>query len=413
MTKQFQIKKIYFSLFVVIISALFSFGFYFANRIYPVGDQTRFIIDAKQMNYNYLYFAIFRYMTWSSRLLIETVTMYFSLHEKIFLFSAFLATLFLLICSRKLCPNLPVLPGILIFVFFPIPIFVSAGAIPTYTNYIFPASLLIFSLFYKNSKKLIVKLLCLIFFVFSIMQEQLAVYSFLWILFECFSNVKSKYLKKIDIIYLILSFSAILSVKLSPGNSIRMIQETQNWFPNFNRLNMFQKISLGTLETGRNLLNISKSSLFIFIFLILLLISALLARKVLSSILSAFVIALLIASKLKIHFSLYKVFLISQEAKRIGNFVNSIENYSAILIYLIIFTCIFIALYFAVNKEKRVWYVYLLTSGMVGRMLLSFSPTIYASGARTYLPVMISLFIISCGLINENIILYQRKITSV
>lgn len=413
MTKQFQIKKIYFSLFVVTISVLFSFGFYYANKIYPVGDQTRFIIDAKQMNYNYLYFAIFRYMTWSSRLLIETATMYFSLHEIIFLFSAFLATLFLMICSRKLCPNLPVLPGILIFVFFPIPIFVSAGAIPTYTNYIFPASLLIFSLFYKNSKKLIVKLLCLIFFVFSIMQEQLAVYSFLWILFECISNVKSKSFKKADIIYLILSIFAIISVKLSPGNSIRMIQETKNWFPNFSKLNILQKISLGTLETGKNLLTLSKSFLFFFIFLILILITALLAKRVLSSILSIFVLVLLIASKFKFHYSLYKAFLISQRAYRIGNFDNSIENFSTILIYLTIFFCIFIALYFAANKETRAWYVYLLTIGMVGRMLVSFSPTIYASGARTYLPVMISLFIISCGLINENIILYQRKITSV
>lgn len=409
MKRLLKIKKVYFGLFLVFVSALFAYRFYQANSVYPVGDQTGFIVHAQQINFNYLYFAIFRYMTWSSRLLIESATMYFSLHELIFIFSAFLATLFLLICSRKLCPNFPLLPGVLLFLFFPRTLFVSAGAIPTYTNYIFPASLLIFSLYYRTSKYILVKVLSMIFFVFSIMQEQLAVYSFLWLLFECVRDLKNKSLKKFDIVYLSFSILAILSVKLSPGNSIRIMQETQNWFPNFKSLNIIQKISLGILETGENLLTISKPYLFILFFLVLILIISLLTKRVLSFILSIFVILLLIASKLKFNLSLYKIFLISKNANKTGVFVNNIENYSAVFIYLLIFIFILLSLYFVVDKEKRIWYVYLLTIGMVGRMLVSFSPTIYASGARTHLPVMISLFIISCSLLSDIIPLLTRK----
>lgn len=409
MEKLLKFKKVYFGLFVVIVSALFAYRFYQANSIYPVGDQMGFIVHAQQIDFNYLYFAIFRYTTWSSRLLIESATMYFSLHELIFLFSASIATLILLTCSKKLCPNLPILPGILLFIFFPRTLFVSAGPIPTYTNYIFPASLLIFSLYYRASKYMLIKILSMIFFVFSIMQEQLAVYSFLWLLFECVRNFKNRSLKKFDIVYLTFSICAILSVKLSPGNSIRMIQETQNWFPNFNRLNLIQKISLGILESGENLLTISKTYLFIPFFLVLILIFSLLTKRVLSFILSAFVILLMIVSKFKFKLSLYKIFLISKNVKKTGLFVNNIENYSAVFIYLVVFISILLSLYCVIDKEKRVWYVYLLTIGMVGRMLVSFSPTIYDSGPRTHLPVMISLFIISCGLISDLILLFNRK----
>lgn len=94
MKRLLKIKKVYFGLFLVFVSALFAYRFYQANSVYPVGDQTGFSVHAQQINFNYLYFAIFRYMTWSSRLLIESATMYFSLHELIFIFSAFLATLF-------------------------------------------------------------------------------------------------------------------------------------------------------------------------------------------------------------------------------------------------------------------------------------------------------------------------------
>lgn len=409
MEKLLKFKKVYFGLFVVIVSALFAYRFYQANSIYPVGDQMGFIVHAQQIDFNYLYFAIFRYTTWSSRLLIESATMYFSLHELIFLFSASIATLILLTCSKKLCPNLPILPGLLLFIFFPRTLFVSAGPIPTYTNYIFPASLLIFSLYYRASKYMLIKILSMIFFVFSIMQEQLAIYSFLWLLFECVRNFKNRSLKKFDIVYLTFSICAILSVKLSPGNSIRMIQETQNWFPNFNRLNLIQKISLGILESGENLLTISKTYLFIPFFLVLILIFSLLTKRVLSFILSAFVILLMIVSKFKFKLSLYKIFLISKNVKKTGLFVNNIENYSAVFIYLLVFILILLSLFFVIDKEKRVWYVYLLTIGMVGRMLVSFSPTIYASGPRTHLPVMISLFIISCGLISDLILLFNRK----
>ncbi len=109
----------------------------------PVGDQTAFLEYAK-FHYNYLFFlGIDRYFNWSSRLLIESATLLFSVHEKAVIAAAFLATLLLVYALRKLTPSLPWLPALLIFIFLPATEFLSAGSIPTYVNYIFPASFLV------------------------------------------------------------------------------------------------------------------------------------------------------------------------------------------------------------------------------------------------------------------------------
>ena len=92
-------------------SFIYAIQFYINNKITPVGDQTAFLEYAKEFHYNYLFFGIDRYFTWSSRLLIESATLLFSVHEKMFIAAAFLATLLLVYALRKLTPSLPWLPA--------------------------------------------------------------------------------------------------------------------------------------------------------------------------------------------------------------------------------------------------------------------------------------------------------------
>ncbi|RSK00328.1 hypothetical protein D8783_08260 [Streptococcus sp. A12] len=66
-----------FYLYIFIVSLLYAIQYYINNKITPVGDQTAFLKYAEEFQYNYLYFGIDRYFTWSSRLLIESATLFF------------------------------------------------------------------------------------------------------------------------------------------------------------------------------------------------------------------------------------------------------------------------------------------------------------------------------------------------
>ena len=69
-----------FYLYILIVAVLYAIQYYINNKITPVGDQTAFVKYAEEYHYNYLFFGIDRYFTWSSRLLIESATLLFSIH---------------------------------------------------------------------------------------------------------------------------------------------------------------------------------------------------------------------------------------------------------------------------------------------------------------------------------------------
>ena len=80
--------------YILIISILYGFQYYINNKITPVGDQTAFLNYAKEFHHNYLEFGINRYLTWSSRLLIESATLFFSVHDKLFIIASIIASFF-------------------------------------------------------------------------------------------------------------------------------------------------------------------------------------------------------------------------------------------------------------------------------------------------------------------------------
>lgn len=65
------------SLILFLSSFIYVIQFYINNKIAPVGDQIAFLKYAKEFKFNYLLFGLDRYFTWSSRLLIESATLFF------------------------------------------------------------------------------------------------------------------------------------------------------------------------------------------------------------------------------------------------------------------------------------------------------------------------------------------------
>lgn len=394
-------KNKYWLLYIVFMSVLFALSFYVANFIFPSGDQTWFREYAQQYHFHYLYFGWERYFTWSSRLFIESLTMFLSVHEYIFPYLSFFATLLLLSVSRYLSPAHPFIPAVLLFIFFPITVFVGAGPIPTYINYVFPVSLLVFALYYRQNSNVFIRVISLLLFVFSIMQEQLAVYAFLWFLGTLYKESRINRISKWSVLYAVISFIGVISVLFAPGNMLRIEQEIANWFPTFHDLNILQKITLGILETGHTTLMISKTSVFAVGFICILFLVAMVKRKYFSLALTTIVGFMMFMTRMNLQSPLNLFFSISTEVKEAQSIILNSVSMSAVAGYFIVFLLLFVALYMVTDKEYRFWILYLFFIGISGRMMVSFSPTIYASGSRTMLPLTLSLYIISCHLIDD------------
>lgn len=394
-------KRFYFYIFIIAI--LYAIQFYINNKITPVGDQTAFLKYAEEYQYNYLYFGIDRYFTWSSRLLIESATLLFSVHEKLFVVVSALATFVLLLPSKKFSKELPWLPGFLLFICIPASEFLSAGSIPTYVNYIFPASFLLFSLYFRHSSNPWVKITSLLSFVFAVMQEQLAIYAFLWLVFELFRDWKINSDRNWNILFVVVASLGILSAKLSPGNAIRFIKNVDSWFPNFINLNSIQKVGLGILETGDGLLSVSFA--FVILFLIVSTILSIFKNKFTTLILSIVLLLSVLSHKFELRSVLFTLSAISKVARESGTFEFNFVYFGAVLFYFIILFILLFIIWSLSDSKDKVWLSYLFIIGLLGRMVISFSPTLYASGTRTYLPIMLSVFIITCKFIN---VIYLR-----
>lgn len=392
--------------YILIVSILYGFQYYINNKITPVGDQTAFLDYAKEFHYNYLEFGINRYLTWSSRLLIESATLFFSVHDKLFILASIIASFLLLLPSKKLTPNLPWLPGFLIFIFLPASEFLSAGSIPTYINYVFPASFLLFSLYYRYSDKWWVQCFTFLSFVFAVMNEQLAVYAFLWIIFELIRDWNVIAYRYRNILFSFVSLTGIFSAKLSPGNTVRFEQNVASWFPNYVHLNPLQKLGLGILETGDGIFSISFA--FVFVFLIVLIVLSALKKNFTSLILSSFTLLAIFSQKLEWRNILFTLSSVSKIARESGTFDYNVVYFGAVIYNIVLFMMLMYSVWTLTKNSDRLWIVYIFGIGLIGRLLISFSPTLYASSTRTYLPIMLSLFIITCYFLNDIYLYFKR-----
>ena len=101
---------------------------------------------------------------------------------------------------------------------------------------------------------------------------------------------------------------------------------------------------------------------------------------------------------------------ISKVARESGTFSFNITYMSAVAFYGLLLLMILYALWLVVSDcKEKIWRTYLFVIGFIGRMVISLSPTLYASSTRTFLPLMISLFIITCRLLYHLYTEYQKR----
>ena len=111
--------------------------------------------------FGFFEFAIYRYKTWSSRLLIESVTMFMSNHYLLFDVTMLISVAIFFYCfngiflKEEKYRKLQFVSPVIFLLSFPSLFFTSAGLIATVTNYLFPMISLLCVVLYDSGETLV------------------------------------------------------------------------------------------------------------------------------------------------------------------------------------------------------------------------------------------------------------------
>ncbi len=206
--------------------------------------------------------------------------------------------------------------------------------------------------------------------------------------------VHNKRCLAVPLLAIVLSLGSLAFVLSAPGNSMRMASETLSWMPDFPGFSLFDKIRIGIVSTMEHFVSVPNAVLFLFLLLIAIFVyreSSSFKKRAVSA------LPLLIQVAYGAYFTVEKLFF----TKDINYSIPELEPKSIsgmmfqgtmILSFAVMILCIAFSLSWILrDKRKLVLYLLALGAGLATRLSLSFSPTVLASGTRTYMLVYIVL----------------------
>ena len=265
-----------------------------------------------------------------------------------------------------------------------------AGWYATTLNYLWPFGLGIFSLIpiknatiNKNDNN-IMKVLYLFSLLFACNQEQMCAIVFGFYLVFTFYLYKKSKLNFIIVLQFIMSILSMIFILTCPGNDIRLISETATWYPEVVNFNIIQKMIIGLLSTISNIVVNLDISLLLLVMLIPCFLKS---EKKLIKIISCFPFLMLFI------FRFYYLSELVIYNQKITSF--NLDMILIIILSLMFILLIIISLYFVFRKNNLKYIVPLIfMAGFMSRIIMCLSPTVYASGDRTYIFFEFSFIII-------------------
>ncbi|WP_208422044.1 DUF6056 family protein [Latilactobacillus fragifolii] len=354
---------------------------------------------------HYLQFLRSRYTGWSSRLIIETVLS--SLTHLPFLWRLLNALAMFIVIY---IPYLLLLKGdnddenssrLLIsfglFFLLPFNMFYETGWMATTTNYLWVLAAGLFAMlpslgqFLEKSvkHKKLLSTTAFLALVYAVNQEQMAIILFFGNLLLLFVGKHSKKDVVRPLIQLFVTVLSLIMIVLAPGNAVRKVKEI-HWLPLFPTLSPFKKIELGVSSTLSHFFFSFDAIAALVVILLMIFYSSRNGRyklprglffiPVLFSILFLFKDSALV----KIYPGLKRM---SDSVTIYGTDI-SMNNLQSMLpdLLLVILSSIILLGIFSSGNCKKMWLVSaILILGLISRVMMGFSPTIWASGERTFI----------------------------
>lgn len=341
-----------------------------------------------------------RYQNWSSRIIIEAVVLILVKHPILWKVGNAVA--------MTLCVCLPpyllggkerlrvsdYLLSFSLFLLVPISMFSETGWIATTTNYLWAyaagwVAVLPFVKEYSNKLTARLVYVCsLIAVLYAANQEQMAV--LLLIVFTvCFITSWSKngrwYLVLPQIILTIMN---LVLIKASPGNQLRYKLEVQERFPDFGQLSLFKKIELGFSSSFKQLF-FDRAWLVIVLGILIIVV---IFHYYQSYVMRGLAIFPLVV------FLVFGFPFLLPNSEGIAKIIDSFNQYGTNiqwsapktwypdLLLLAVACCILVCLFLCFKEfRERMIGIGLLFLATISRMIMGFSPTIWASATRTFL----------------------------
>ncbi|MBR3161671.1 MAG: hypothetical protein IKF19_02965 [Bacilli bacterium] len=350
-----------------------------------------------------------RYNTWTSRIIIESVLVIVSRYIYLWrLINSFIITLLVysinILCFKK--PNTKNISITMISVLiYPLIDMTGAGFASCTTNYLWPLAFMLFSFIpyrkYYLKEQIDNKLWPLYIgaILYASNQEQCVIIIFTVSLIMSIISIKQKKNYKYPLISLAISIISIIFILTCPGNMLRNTSEISRWYPDYVNANIMDKIYLAVLSSVSILLN---NGIVLWLFCLILFITIIKTKtKIFNKILS--LILLIITSLLSayrfITIITSKDNLIFNYQTKIGHvFKCNLNNFIIAFACIIPFIIIFYLLYIILNK-KSIVPIFILILGLGTRLMMGFSPTIFASGRRTEIYLYFSLILVMIYLI--------------
>lgn len=381
---------------------------------------------------NLIEFLTTRYNSWSSRLIIETVLVTLAKFELVIWKFINIGIYMLLaksiskICLKENNKKLNYIICALVLLL-PIPVLNGTGWLATTTNYLWVVSLGLYTLSIIINYIREVKIpkweyiLYVIAALYASNQEQMAAVMLAvlgaFILWQLIKKGYKYVLKneKFLVVLFIITISSLIFILTCPGNAVRKEKEIGTWYPEYENFRILEKVELGLTSTMKNFV-LDTNNIFV-IFTLSIFIGVCKFNK--NKCIKAISVVPFLASIFNVCFQEYIVLLspsISSviEAFSINHLVMSFNQISikyifVMLGYGLILLLIPVGIYSIFKKSIKTCIcigIYML--GLVTRFIMGFSPTVFASGERTFIFLYMS-FIICTIIILEKIFIERNN----
>lgn len=329
-------------------------------------------------------FSYMRYMQWSSRFLIEMVLVVIASLPLILWKVLDTLMIVLLFYSGNKLLNVKdrkiLIFEILLIMILPWKVFGETGWIATTLNYTWPITLGFygFSILLEEKTNFLKQIMAFFSIIFACNQEQMCcvMLAFIIICF-CIRTFQKKNNKVFLIPFIICILMGVLHI-VCPGNSMRQISEMQTWYPAYQNFDILDKTLIGIISTVTAILFDFRIIYIAFIGMLILYTKYLPLNKKLSYIIQ-FILACFIFINIYPFDSTQMMFYSKAQESIVITFMNFV------LPVLLFSLLISIVIYLILKTKNKYNYMFVLLflSGICSRLILGFSPTVYASGKRT------------------------------
>ncbi len=395
----------YFLLFV-----FFSFLFFIHCFTKFGGDDTSYFSSMLE-EYSLFSFLKMRYFAWSSRIIIEGFLVVLSRHLYLWrILDSLVYTIFICACNRLLFQKISfknlLLTG-LVLLLYPFLLVGETGYCATSLNYLWPLALMMvgflpyrFYLYHERIPRYLYPI-SVLSILYAINHEQAVCIVFAVSVFFFIYAFIQKSSKRYPILLVLPSTISLIFILTCPGNSNRMGIELAHYYPDYTNANIMDKIYLGMVSSTSILLDCTWI-IYFFSFILFLSIIRNVEKKlprVISFIyfgMLTFIFLLKVYCEIKNYqYGLFNYFT------QVGNvFVFSRANICWLLLIGFLF-CTMIYLFYQLDKKKCIIPIFILLLGCGSRLMMGFSPTVFASGKRTVIFLFFSFLFLSILLIKR------------